>query len=64
MIKLAVRVKKRDNETVDEILARFKRNVNRSNILADVRKHEFYLKPGVRKRMRIAENAKNKKKKR
>jgi small subunit ribosomal protein S21 len=53
---LACKVKLRDNETTDALLARFKSLVKKSNILADVRKHEFFLKKSL-KRKRKSEEA-------
>ena len=34
----------RDNETLDDALRRFKRQVNKAGTLAEARKREFYLK--------------------
>ena len=40
----------RENETLDDALRRFKRQVNKAGILAEARKREFYLKPGLRRK--------------
>ncbi|HAK05549.1 MAG TPA: 30S ribosomal protein S21 [Firmicutes bacterium] len=45
----------RENESLDEALRRFKRQVNKSGILKEARKREFYLKPGVKRKMKIKE---------
>ena len=45
----------RENESLDEALRRFKRQVNKSGILKEARKREFYLKPGVKRKMKIQE---------
>ena len=35
----------RENESIEDALKRFKRDVSRSGILQEVRKREVYLKP-------------------
>ena len=50
------RVIKKQDETVDALLRRFKRQVQRDNILLEVRKREYYVKPGIKKRLK-RENA-------
>ncbi len=42
----------RDNETLDDALRRFKRQVNKAGTLAEARKREFYLKPGVKRKLK------------
>lgn len=42
----------RENETFDEALRRFKRQVNKAGTLAEARKREFYLKPGLKRKMK------------
>ena len=43
----------RENETIEDALKRFKRDVSRSGTLAELRKREHYLKPSdVRKQKR------------
>ena len=37
-------------ETLDSALRRFKRSCQKSGVLADVRKHEHYDKPSVKKK--------------
>ncbi|HOJ45319.1 MAG TPA: 30S ribosomal protein S21 [Bacilli bacterium] len=49
----------RENESLDEALRRFKRQVNKSGVLKEARKREFYLKPGVKRKMKIKEARKN-----
>jgi small subunit ribosomal protein S21 len=48
MIVTEVKIGK--NETLDSALRRFKRQCQRSGILAEVRKHEHYDKPSVRRK--------------
>jgi len=42
----------RENETLDEALRRFKRQVNKSGVLLEARKREFYLKPGLKRKLK------------
>ena len=42
----------KDNETLDDAMRRFKRQVSRNGILAEVRKREFYVKPGVKRKLK------------
>jgi small subunit ribosomal protein S21 len=49
------------NESLDSALRRFKRQCQRSGILAEFRKHEHYEKPSV-KRKKKSEAARKKKK--
>lgn len=46
------RVEVKDSETLDDALRRFKRQVSRTGTLAEARKREFYVKPGVRRRLK------------
>lgn len=54
-------VKLGKNESLDNALRRFKRSCQRSGVLSELRKREFYDKPSV-KRKKKAEAAKKKKK--
>ena len=42
----------KDNEALDDALRRFKRQVSRNGTLAEARKREFYVKPGVRRKLK------------
>lgn len=42
----------RENETLDDALRRFKRQVSKAGTLAEARKREFYLKPGVKRKLK------------
>lgn len=53
----------RDNETLDDALRRFKRQVNKAGVLTETKKREFYLKPGLKRKLK-AETAKRKNRKR
>ena len=46
----------KENEQIDDTLRRFKRQVSRNGTLLEVRKREYYVKPGVKKRLK-RENA-------
>jgi len=49
------------NESIDEALRRHKRDVSKSGTLAEARKHEFYVKPSVKKKNSIRQNKAKKK---
>ena len=42
----------RENESLDDALRRFKRQVSKAGTLAEARKREFYLKTGIRKKLK------------
>jgi small subunit ribosomal protein S21 len=42
----------KDNEDLDDALRRFKRQVSRNGTLAEARKREYYVKPGVRRKLK------------
>ncbi len=43
-----------DGESVDQALRRFKRKVQQEDIIKDIKKHSYYLKPGERRRLKEA----------
>jgi small subunit ribosomal protein S21 len=43
-----------DGEQIEVALRRFKRKVQQEDIIKDIKKHSFYLKPGERKRLKSA----------
>lgn len=43
----------KENEGLDDALRRFKRQVSRNGTLAEARKREFYVKPGVLQKVKI-----------
>lgn len=53
-----------DGETLESALRRFKRKVQQEDIIKEVKKHSFYLKPGERKRVKAALARKRNRKKR
>ena len=54
----------RENESLDDALRRFKRQVSRTGTLAEARKREFYVKPGLKRKMKSEAARKNKGKQR
>ena len=54
----------RENESLDDALRRFKRQVSRTGPLAEARKREFYVKPGLKRKMKSEAARKNKGKQR
>jgi small subunit ribosomal protein S21 len=50
----------RDGESLDEALRRFKRQVNKAGTIAETRKREFYLKKGLKRKLK-SETARRKK---
>ena len=43
-----------DGETLENALRRFKRKVLQEDIIKEVKRHAFYLKPGHKKRLKSA----------
>jgi small subunit ribosomal protein S21 len=41
-----------EGETIESVLRRFKRKVLQEDIIKDIKRHAFYLKPGDRKRVK------------
>ena len=53
-----------DGESLESALKRFKRKVMNEDIIKDIKRHAFYLKPGQKKRVKAAEARKRARKKR
>ena len=47
-------VRIQDGESIENALRRFKRKVQQEDIVKEVKKHSFYLKPGEKKRIKQA----------
>ena len=47
-------VRVRENEYFDAALRRFKRKVQQEDVIKEVKRHSFYLKPGEKKRVKEA----------
>jgi small subunit ribosomal protein S21 len=43
-----------EGENIEGALRRFKRKVQQEDIIKDIKKHSFYLKPGEKKRLKSA----------
>jgi small subunit ribosomal protein S21 len=56
-------VRIQDGESIENALRRFKRRVQQEDIIKEVRKHSFYLKPGEKKRIKQAMARKRSRKK-
>jgi small subunit ribosomal protein S21 len=53
-----------DGESLESALKRFKRKVLQEDIIKDIKRHAFYLKPGQKKRVKSALARKRNRKKR
>ena len=53
-----------DGETLESALRRFKRKVLNEEIIKDIKRHAYYLKPGEKKRVKAALARKRNRKKR
>lgn len=53
-----------DGETLESALRRFKRRVQQEDIIKEIKRHSFYLKPGEKKRTKEALARKRNRKKR
>lgn len=53
----------KEGESLDDALRRFKRQVSHNGTLAEARKREYYVKPGVKRKLK-AEAARKARKKR
>lgn len=58
------RVVLKENENLDDALRRFKRQVANSGTLMEARKREYYVKPGVKRRLKSEAARKNRRKSR
>ena len=47
-------VRIQEGESLENALRRFKRKVQQEDIVKEVRRHSFYLKPGEKKRVKAA----------
>ena len=56
-------VRLNEGESIENALRRFKRQVQGEDIIKQVKKHSYYLKPGEKKRMKQALARKRRRKK-
>ena len=47
-------VRLQEGESIENALRRFKRKVQQEDIIKEVKRHSFYLKPGEKKRIKQA----------
>lgn len=47
-------VRLQEGESLENVLRRFKRKVQREDVIKEVKRHSFYLKPGDKKRVKEA----------
>ncbi len=57
-------IRLQDGETLESALRRFKRKVQQEDIIKEIKRHSFYLKPGEKKRTKEALARKRNRKKR
>lgn len=57
-------VQVQDNESLESALRRFKRKVQQEDIIKEIKRHSYYLKPGEKKRVKQALARKRNRKKR
>ena len=54
VIQRVAEVKIQEGESIESALRRFKRKVQQEDIIKDIKKHSFYLKPGDKRRAKQA----------
>ena len=47
-------IKLQEGESIENALRRFKRKVQQEDIIKDIKKHSFYMKPGDKRRAKQA----------
>ena len=52
--RLLAEVRLQEGESLENALRRFKRKVQQEDIIKEVKRHSFYLKPGEKKRVKEA----------
>lgn len=52
-------VKIREGEAFEQAYRRFKKQIEKSGILSEIRKREFYEKPSVKRKRKMAQARKN-----
>ena len=54
MFDVLAEIKVQEGESIENALRRFKRKVQQEDIIKDIKKHSFYLKPGDKRRAKQA----------
>ena len=47
-------VRMQEGESVESLLRRFKRKVQQEDVIKEIKKHSFYMKPGEKRRIKAA----------
>lgn len=63
-MKCLAEVQVHEGESLESALKRFKRKVLQEDVIRDIKRHAFYLKPGQKKRVKSALARKRNRKKR
>lgn len=63
MYSYLAEVKLQEAEPLESALRRFKRIVQQENVILEIRRHAFYLKPGEKRRVKAAMALKRNRKK-
>ena len=53
-VTVLAEIKIQEGESIENALRRFKRKVQQEDIIKDIKKHSFYLKPGDKRRAKQA----------
>jgi len=53
-VSFLAEIKVQEGESIENALRRFKRKVQQEDIIKDIKKHSFYLKPGDKRRAKQA----------
>jgi small subunit ribosomal protein S21 len=53
-VQFLAEIKLQEGESIENALRRFKRKVQQEDIIKDIKKHSFYLKPGDKRRAKQA----------
>ena len=53
-VRVLAEIKVQEGESIENALRRFKRKVQQEDIIKDIKKHSFYLKPGDKRRAKQA----------
>ena len=53
-VEVLAEIKVQEGESIENALRRFKRKVQQEDIIKDIKKHSFYLKPGDKRRAKQA----------
>ena len=63
MLSPLAEIRLNDNESIESALRRFKRKVQQEDIIKEIKKHSYYMKPGDKRRAKQALARKRQRKK-